>query len=73
MKLFAAEPTMDGRARLGFAFGPDCSYGLGVAVEYDPAKDAANIAKHGVSLALPADLKILTTEEDRRIAYPEPR
>jgi len=44
-----------------------------VEIEYDPAKDAANIAKHGVSLALVADLEILTAEEDRRFPYPEPR
>jgi uncharacterized DUF497 family protein len=44
-----------------------------VEIEYDPAKDEANIAKHGVSLALVADLEILTVEEDLRVPYPEPR
>ncbi len=42
-------------------------------IEYDLAKDEANIAKHGVSLALVADLEILTVEEDLRFPYPEPR
>jgi len=44
-----------------------------VEIEYDPARDAANIAKHGVSLAMVADLKVLTIEEDFRFPYPERR
>jgi len=55
------------------AGGSECSYSLSVEIEYDPAKDEANIAKHGVSLALVADLEILTVEEDLRCPYPEPR
>lgn len=44
-------------------------------IEFDPAKDAANIEKHGVSLARAGDLEILARliddrfEEDRRRAY----
>lgn len=44
-------------------------------IEFDPAKDAANIEKHGVSLARAAELEILARivderfEEDRRRAY----
>jgi uncharacterized DUF497 family protein len=44
-----------------------------VKIEFDPLKDEANIAKHGVSLALAADLEIMTIEEDLRFPYPEPR
>ena len=39
-------------------------------IEFDPAKDAANIAKHGVSLARAADLEVLAYVEDRRFAEP---
>ena len=39
-------------------------------VEFDPDKDAANIAKHGVSLARAADLEVLAYVEDRRFAEP---
>jgi uncharacterized DUF497 family protein len=35
-------------------------------IEFDPSKDAANIAKHGVSLAAAADLEILFAEVDPR-------
>ncbi len=44
-------------------------------LEFDPAKDEANIAKHGISLARAADLDVLVRilddrfEEDRRRAY----
>ncbi|SDD86142.1 hypothetical protein SAMN05444678_12717 [Sphingomonas sp. YR710] len=35
-------------------------------IEFDPAKDASNIAKHGVSLARAADLdQIIVVEDDR--------
>ena len=47
-------------------------------IEFDPAKDEANIRKHGMSLALAKDLEIDTSQvlrdtrkdygEDRRIA-----
>ena len=39
-------------------------------IEFDPEKDAANIAKHGISLARPADLEVLAYVEDRRFAEP---
>ncbi len=39
-------------------------------IEFDPDKDAANIAKHGVSLARAADLEVLAYVEDRRFAEP---
>ncbi|MDP9415147.1 MAG: BrnT family toxin [Pseudomonadota bacterium] len=44
-------------------------------IEFDPAKDAANIEKHGISLSRAADLVVLARmiddrfEEDRRRAY----
>jgi len=40
-------------------------------VEFDLAKDAANIAKHGISLARARDLELLAYVEDDR--YAEPR
>lgn len=40
-------------------------------IEFDPAKDAANIAKHGISLARAADLELLAYEADDR--FDEPR
>ncbi len=42
-------------------------------IEFDPAKDAANIAKHGVSLAAAADLEILLILRDVRRDYGEDR
>lgn len=44
-------------------------------ISYDPAKDAANLAKHGISLALAADLEweSALTWPDTRRAYGEPR
>ncbi len=39
-------------------------------IEFDPAKDAANIAKHGVSLARAADLDLLAYVADDRFAEP---
>lgn len=44
-------------------------------IAYDPAKDAANIQKHGVSLALAADLEWASAVvwPDVRRAYGEPR
>ena len=44
-------------------------------IEFDPAKDTANIEKHGVSLARAVDLEIISRvkderyDEDRRRAY----
>ncbi len=37
-------------------------------IEFDPAKDAANIAKHGVSLTRAADLEIFARMQDDRFA-----
>ena len=42
---------------------------------FDPAKDAANMAKHGVSLALATELELdaMLTWPDTRRDYGEPR
>lgn len=37
-----------------------------VALEFDPSKDAANLAKHGVSLARAIDLEVLARVVDDR-------
>jgi len=42
-------------------------------IEFDPEKDAINLAKHGVSLARAADLEILAFIEDDRNDYGEVR
>ncbi len=42
-------------------------------IEFDPAKDAANIDKHGVSLSRAADLKVLTRVFDDRFVEPRMR
>ena len=42
-------------------------------IEFDPEKDVANIAKHGVSLADAVRLRTFNIEEDRRFLYPEVR
>lgn len=39
-------------------------------IAFDPAKDAANIAKHGISLARAADLEVLAFVADERFAEP---
>jgi uncharacterized protein len=39
-------------------------------VEFDPKKDAVNIAQHGVSLARSVDLEVLAYVEDCRFAEP---
>lgn len=39
-------------------------------IEFDPAKDAANIEKHGISLERAADLELLAYVEDDRFAEP---
>jgi uncharacterized DUF497 family protein len=40
---------------------------------FDPAKDAANIEKHGVSLARAGDMEIRVVVADDRFAYGEGR
>jgi uncharacterized DUF497 family protein len=40
---------------------------------FDPAKEAINLAKHGVSLARWVDLKVLAIVRDDRFDYGEPR
>jgi uncharacterized DUF497 family protein len=42
-------------------------------VEFDSNKDAANIAKHGISLARAADLDVHAVVEDDRFDYGEAR
>ena len=42
-------------------------------IEFDPAKDELNRAKHGISLARAADLEELTIEADDRFPYGEAR
>lgn len=42
-------------------------------ITFDPAKDTANLAKHGVSLARAADLEIEAFIADERQDYGEPR
>lgn len=42
-------------------------------IEFDPAKDAANLAKHGVSLALASEFEIDVVVPDRRRNYDEDR
>ena len=42
------------------------SYKQSIDIEFDAAKDAANIAKHGVSLAEAANLDLLCRRRDRR-------
>jgi uncharacterized DUF497 family protein len=42
-------------------------------VEFDPAKEAINLSKHGISLARWADLDILAIVSDDRFEYGEPR
>jgi uncharacterized DUF497 family protein len=39
-------------------------------IAFDPAKDAANIAKHGISLARAADLEVLAYVGDNRFSEP---
>lgn len=42
-------------------------------IEFDPAKDAANVQKHGISLARAADFTTLDVKRDERFAYGELR
>jgi uncharacterized DUF497 family protein len=44
-----------------------------VEIEFDPAKDAANVAKHGVSLAMAAGLDFRAIVPDARVNYGEAR
>jgi len=57
------------------AFYTAWPYILGMDIEFDPAKDAANIAKHGVALIFGLGVLtiILGTERDQRHAYGEVR
>ncbi len=41
--------------------------------EFDPAKEAVNLAKHGVSLARWVDLEVRAIIRDDRFDYGEPR
>lgn len=53
----------------------NCTYSNRVRMTFDPAKDARNIAKHGLSLALAKSLEwdLLLATEDTREAYGEMR
>lgn len=42
-------------------------------IQFDPAKDAINIAKHGISLARAVDLELLAVRQDERFDYGEMR
>lgn len=42
-------------------------------IEFDPAKDANNIEKHGISLARASDLELLAVKQDERFEYGEMR
>ena len=42
-------------------------------IEFDPKKNAINIAKHGISLERAADMEILTLIGDQRFEYGEIR
>jgi uncharacterized protein len=46
-----------------------------MAIEFDPAKDAVNIANHGISLEAAEELLagFIVEVEDKRIAYGETR
>ena len=49
------------------------SYNNSVEVQFDPAKDVINRAKHGISLARAGDLVIDAVVEDDRFAEPRVR
>jgi uncharacterized DUF497 family protein len=42
-------------------------------VDFDPAKEAINLSKHGVSLARWVDLDVFAIVRDDRFNYGEPR
>lgn len=44
-----------------------------MSIDFDPDKDERNIAKHGISLARAADMRILNFIEDDRDEYGETR
>jgi uncharacterized protein len=44
-----------------------------MAILFDPSKDRANVAKHGISLARVVDMEILAVVEDDRFDYGETR
>src|SRR5216684_1477314 len=44
-----------------------------ITADYDPAKEAINLARHGVSLAGRIDLEVLAIVRDDRFDYGEPR
>lgn len=44
-----------------------------MSIEFDPTKDAANIAKHGVSLSLAVEMDITAYNIDDRYDYGEVR
>lgn len=52
--------------------GPNRIY-ISMEIEFDPRKDDANVAKHGISLARAADIEMLAAEPDRRFDYGEQR
>jgi hypothetical protein len=42
-------------------------------IEFDPDKEAANIAKHGISLGRAGGMIVLAFRPDERLAYGEDR
>ena len=42
-------------------------------IEFDPQKEAANLAKHGISLARASDLQVVFAKPDHRKDYGEAR
>ena len=58
-----------------FAICRDCIYKIVVNIEFDPAKDAANLAKHGISLSEAAefDFTNAVVTVDDRLDYGEVR
>jgi len=48
------------------AFNSFCIYKNDMEIEFDPAKDAINRDKHGISLARAADLEQIVVVEDDR-------
>jgi uncharacterized DUF497 family protein len=44
-----------------------------VTIEFDPAKDKTNVAKHGISLSRATEFEILAFIEDDRREYRETR
>ena len=41
--------------------------------DFDPAKEAVNLSKHGISLARWIDLEVFAIVRDHRLDYGEPR